>query len=87
MSLSARESEVIGSVSTELFIGGQWRPATGGATVPVDDPATGEVIAHIADASVADGTAALHLAGTLALTGLGIWLGATLLVAARGRFS
>jgi len=32
-------------------------------------------------------TAALHLAGTLALTGLGIWLGATLLVAARGRFS
>ncbi|MFN8080422.1 MAG: NAD-dependent succinate-semialdehyde dehydrogenase [Kineosporiaceae bacterium] len=62
MSLSARESEVIGSVSTELFIGGQWRPATGGATVPVDDPATGEVIAHIADASVADGTAALDAA-------------------------
>ena len=32
-------------------------------------------------------TAALHLAGTLALTGLGIWLGATFLVAVRGRVS
>jgi len=61
-SLTDREATVVGGVRTDLFIGGQWRAATGGGTVPVDDPSTGEVIAHIADATVADGTAALDAA-------------------------
>jgi len=60
--LTDREATAVGGVRTDLFIGGQWRAASGGGTVPVDDPSTGEVIAHIADATVADGTAALDAA-------------------------
>jgi succinate-semialdehyde dehydrogenase/glutarate-semialdehyde dehydrogenase len=60
--LSAHETAVIDGVPTGLFIGGQWRPATGGATIAVDDPSTGEVIAHVADAGVEDGRAALDAA-------------------------
>ncbi|GMA31155.1 hypothetical protein GCM10025875_11470 [Litorihabitans aurantiacus] len=46
----------------QLFIGGAWRDASTGATFDVVDPATGEVIAAVADASVADGAAALDTA-------------------------
>ncbi len=60
--LSSRESAVLGTVETGLFIGGSWRPATGGAVLEVDDPSTQEVIAEVADASVADGRAALDAA-------------------------
>jgi succinate-semialdehyde dehydrogenase/glutarate-semialdehyde dehydrogenase len=53
---------VLEAVPKGLLIAGQWRDATGGATLEIDDPATGEVIAHVADASVEDGTAALDAA-------------------------
>jgi succinate-semialdehyde dehydrogenase/glutarate-semialdehyde dehydrogenase len=56
------QQSVIESVPKGLLIAGQWRDATGGATLAVDDPATGEVLTHVADASVADGTAALDAA-------------------------
>lgn len=46
----------------QLFIGGTWRDAEGGATFDVHDPATGEIIAAVASASVADGAAALDAA-------------------------
>jgi hypothetical protein len=36
---------------TSLLIGGRWRPAALGATFRVDDPATGAVIAELADAA------------------------------------
>ena len=29
------------------YINGRWRPAVGGATIPVDDPATGEIIGAV----------------------------------------
>jgi succinate-semialdehyde dehydrogenase/glutarate-semialdehyde dehydrogenase len=45
-----------------LFIGGTWRDSGDGATVAVEDPATGEMIARVADATVADGDAALAAA-------------------------
>jgi succinate-semialdehyde dehydrogenase / glutarate-semialdehyde dehydrogenase len=61
-SLSGREPAVLDAVPKGLFVGGTWRPAQAGATFAVDDPATGEVIAQVADASVADGTAALDAA-------------------------
>ncbi|MET9968090.1 hypothetical protein ABZZ80_19725 [Streptomyces sp. NPDC006356] len=35
---------------TQLFIGGAWVDAADGATMPVDDPATGEALCHVADA-------------------------------------
>lgn len=47
---------------TRLFIGGEWIPSGTGATLPVINPATGEAIAHVSDASVQDGLAALDAA-------------------------
>ena len=56
------ESRVVERVSKGLLIGGGWREAEGGATLDVEDPSTGEVIASVADGSVADGRAALDAA-------------------------
>ncbi|WP_266377756.1 NAD-dependent succinate-semialdehyde dehydrogenase [Streptomyces canus] len=39
---------------TQLFIGGAWLDAADGATMPVDDPATGEILCHVADAGPRD---------------------------------
>src|SRR3546814_514798 len=58
----SREEELLASVPDGLFIGGQWRAAEGGKTLDVADPSTGEVIRTIADASVADGQAAMDAA-------------------------
>ncbi|MCG7416406.1 NAD-dependent succinate-semialdehyde dehydrogenase [Microbacterium sp. ACRRU] len=58
----SRESELLASVPNGLLIAGEWRPAEGGKTVKVSDPATGDVIREIADASVADGVAAMDAA-------------------------
>jgi succinate-semialdehyde dehydrogenase/glutarate-semialdehyde dehydrogenase len=58
----SRESELLASVPDGLFIGGQWRPAEGGATLQVHDPSSGEVVKSIADASPADGKAAMDAA-------------------------
>jgi len=57
-----REAAVLDSVNKELFIGGKWRAATDGVTFPVYDPATGEALCEVADASPADGVAALDAA-------------------------
>ena len=58
----ARETDLLAKVPNGLFIGGVWRDATEGATLDVSDPSTGDVIKTSADASVADGTAALDAA-------------------------
>ena len=58
----SRETHLLASVPDGLFIGGQWRAAEGGKTLKVYDPATGEVVKEIADASPADGKAALDAA-------------------------
>jgi len=47
---------------TQLLIGGAWRDSSDGKTFHVDDPATGEVIATVADGSVEDGLAAVSAA-------------------------
>ncbi len=47
---------------TDLLIGGTWRPAADGRRFDVLNPATGEVIATVADAGPADGMAALDAA-------------------------
>jgi succinate-semialdehyde dehydrogenase / glutarate-semialdehyde dehydrogenase len=62
MAATADETRVVEGVRTQLFIGGEWRDAQGGATLEVEDPATGEVIASVADASGADADAALAAA-------------------------
>jgi succinate-semialdehyde dehydrogenase/glutarate-semialdehyde dehydrogenase len=55
-------AELLSTVPTGLFIGGQWRPAGDGATFAVDNPATGGVIAEVADAGIADAQAAVDAA-------------------------
>ena len=57
-----QETSLVGSVPTGLFIGGRWREASAGRTVDVEDPATGRTLTAVADASVADGRAALDAA-------------------------
>ena len=49
-------------MSETLFINGVWREATGGATLPVTNPATGDNIQVIADASEVDVLHALESA-------------------------
>ncbi len=62
MTVSERERSVVESVNTGLFIGGQWRDAEGGKTLPVEDPSTGDTLVEVADGSVADGKSALDAA-------------------------
>ena len=58
----SREKEVVAAVHPQLFIGGQWRDAEGGKTFAVEDPSNGATLVEVADASVADGKAALDAA-------------------------
>jgi succinate-semialdehyde dehydrogenase/glutarate-semialdehyde dehydrogenase len=60
--LAAAEASVIASVPHELFIGGRWRAASGGGTLPVEDPSTGETLCEVADATGEDADAALAAA-------------------------
>ena len=50
------------AVPTNLYIGGQWRAASGGGTLAVEDPATEEPLLEVADAQVEDALAALAAA-------------------------
>ena len=53
---------VIAAVPKQLFIAGEWRDASDGSTLSVEDPSTGRELARVADATVADGRAALDAA-------------------------
>ncbi|GAA0579143.1 NAD-dependent succinate-semialdehyde dehydrogenase [Kribbella sandramycini] len=57
-----REQAVVEGCPTDLFIGGTWQAAEGGRTLGVEDPSTGTTFAQVADASPADGKAALDAA-------------------------
>ncbi len=56
------QTSLIRSVPKGLFIGGTWRNSSDGATLAVEDPATGRTLTDVADATVADGRAALEAA-------------------------
>lgn len=56
------EKSAIEAVRPQLFIGGEWRDAEGGGTFGVEDPSTGRNLVDVADATVADGRAALDAA-------------------------
>jgi succinate-semialdehyde dehydrogenase/glutarate-semialdehyde dehydrogenase len=62
MAATAEEHRVVEQVPHKLYIGGKWRDAGEAATLTVEDPATGEPIAEIADATNADADAALGAA-------------------------
>lgn len=55
-------AELIRSVPTDLFLGGEWAPAGNGATFSVHDPATGDVLTRVADAGPDDAMRALDAA-------------------------
>lgn len=55
---------LIDSVPTDLWIGGTQTPASTNARFAVRNPATGETLTTVADASAEDGTRALDLAAT-----------------------
>ena len=47
---------------TPLFVGGEWRPASDGATFDISNPATGKVVGTSASASEEDCVAAIEAA-------------------------
>jgi succinate-semialdehyde dehydrogenase / glutarate-semialdehyde dehydrogenase len=58
------EAEVLAAVPKELLIGGTWRAGGAAAVLAVEDPATGETLCEVADATGADAIAALDAAAT-----------------------
>jgi succinate-semialdehyde dehydrogenase / glutarate-semialdehyde dehydrogenase len=56
---AAQEQAAVEAVPSQLYIGGEWRDASGGATLAVEDPSTGETLAEVADATPDDAMAAL----------------------------
>jgi succinate-semialdehyde dehydrogenase / glutarate-semialdehyde dehydrogenase len=62
MTVAEREQAAVEQVPTQLYIGGQWRAASGGGTLPVEDPSTGETLVEVADGQAQDATEALAAA-------------------------
>ncbi|PZS07378.1 MAG: NAD-dependent succinate-semialdehyde dehydrogenase [Solirubrobacterales bacterium] len=58
---AAAERSVLQQVPKQLYIGGEWRDGAKG-TLAVEDPATGESLCEVADASESDAKAALDAA-------------------------
>jgi succinate-semialdehyde dehydrogenase/glutarate-semialdehyde dehydrogenase len=56
------ETAVVQAAPNQLFIGGEWRAASGGETLAVEDPSTGETLVEVADATPEDAKAALDAA-------------------------
>ncbi len=56
------EEDVLAAVPKQLLIGAEWRDATGGRTLSVEDPATGKSLCEVADATPEDALAALAAA-------------------------
>jgi len=56
------QKSLLEKVRTGLFIAGRWRDSSDGRILEVEDPATGRTLASVADATVADGSAALDAA-------------------------
>jgi len=56
---TSQEQAAVEAVPRQLFVAGEWRDASGGATLTVEDPATGEALTGVADATPEDAVAAL----------------------------
>ena len=62
MDVTEGMAAVVRATPKQLFIGGQWRDASGGSAFPVENPADGAVLCAVADATPVDGLAALDAA-------------------------
>ena len=57
-----RERSVVEAAPKGLFIAGEWRDGQTGATIPIEDPSTGETLCEVADGTADDAVAALEAA-------------------------
>jgi succinate-semialdehyde dehydrogenase/glutarate-semialdehyde dehydrogenase len=62
MAIATAEQTVVDKVQKKLYIGGEWRDASGSGTLEVIDPATEEPLCEIADGTSEDAMAALDAA-------------------------
>ena len=62
MSIATDEQRIVDQVTNKLYIGGEWRDASGGGTLDVIDPATEEVLCQVADGTPEDAMSALDAA-------------------------
>jgi succinate-semialdehyde dehydrogenase/glutarate-semialdehyde dehydrogenase len=62
MTGAVTERAVLENVPTDLLIAGEWRAASGGGRLGVEDPATAEKLIEVADATPEDALAALGAA-------------------------
>jgi succinate-semialdehyde dehydrogenase/glutarate-semialdehyde dehydrogenase len=62
MTGAEREQAVLERVPGQLYIAGEWRGATGGGTLTVEDPATEQPLVEVADAEPQDAIEALAAA-------------------------
>ncbi len=60
--MPSSEQQVVDAVPKQLYIGGQWRDGSGGGTIDVEDPATGQTLCAVADGTPEDAEAALAAA-------------------------
>jgi succinate-semialdehyde dehydrogenase/glutarate-semialdehyde dehydrogenase len=65
MSIASEEKTVVDGVEKRLYIGGEWRDASGGDTLEVIDPATEEPLCAVADGTPEDAAAALDAASEM----------------------
>jgi len=59
---SAEALALVAGVPTGLYIGGAWVASADGRVIDVTDPATGDLLASVADGTVEDGLAAVAAA-------------------------
>src|SRR3712207_2368190 len=62
MTVSSPAADLWAAVPTDLYINGEWRPAGSGRQFAVEDPATGQSLAQVADAGPDDARAAMDAA-------------------------
>jgi succinate-semialdehyde dehydrogenase/glutarate-semialdehyde dehydrogenase len=58
------EQRVLDATPTQVFVGGEWRDASGGRSFRVEDPSTGETLTEVADGGPDDALTALGAAAT-----------------------
>ncbi len=62
MTGAEQERTVLAQVPTDLYIAGEWRAASGGGKLTVEDPSTAEPLIEVADGQAEDAMAALTAA-------------------------
>src|SRR5436190_18252333 len=62
MAVATNEQQVLGSIPTKLYIGGQWVDGSQGETIAVEDPSTEETLVEVASGNKDDAFKALEAA-------------------------